>query len=66
VITSHLGESRPRRHRLAVVLSGGAAVGAFQVGVLDTLARRAVVPDLIVGTSIGAIDGAFWAFNPGR
>jgi len=46
-------------------MSGGAALGAFQAGVIDVLARRAVVPDLIVGTSIGAINGACWAFNPG-
>jgi NTE family protein len=52
------------RRRLGVVLGGGAALGAFQVGVMDVLVRRRVVPDLLVGTSIGAINAAFWAFDP--
>ncbi len=50
--------------RLAVVLSGGATRGAFQVGVIDVLARHGVVPDLVVGTSVGAINAAYWAFHP--
>src|SRR5579884_2102390 len=54
----------PRR-RLAAVLSGGGMMGAFQAGVVDSLAARAVRPDLVVGTSIGALNGAFWAFHPG-
>src|SRR2546430_9798892 len=48
--------SRFRDRRLAVVLSGGAATGAFQAGLIDVLARRGVRPDLIVGTSVGAIN----------
>ncbi|HSP08905.1 MAG TPA: patatin-like phospholipase family protein [Candidatus Dormibacteraeota bacterium] len=50
--------------RLAVVLGGGATAGAFEVGVIDVLARRGIVPDLLVGTSIGAVNAAFWALNP--
>ncbi len=57
--------SRPPRHRLAVVLSGGATRGAFQVGVIDVLARQGIVPELLVGTSVGAINAAYWAFHPG-
>jgi NTE family protein len=56
---------RDRRHRLAIVLSGGGAMGAFQVGLIEVLARRQVHPDLIVGTSVGAINGAYWALHPG-
>ncbi len=42
--------------RLAVVLSGGGAKGAFQVGVLDALVNeRGVSPSIAVGTSTGAI-----------
>lgn len=42
--------------RLAVVLSGGGAKGAFQVGVLDALIdQRGVRPSIVVGTSTGAI-----------
>jgi NTE family protein len=50
--------------KLGVVLSGGATIGAFQVGVIDVMARRGIVPDLLVGTSVGAINAAFWALNP--
>ena len=46
---------------LALVLSGGAALGAVQVGMLRALAEAGVRPDLIVGTSIGALNGAFIA-----
>lgn len=31
---------------------------------IDVLARRGIVPDLLVGTSIGAVNAAFWAMNP--
>mgnify|MGYP002777743627 CR=1 FL=1 len=42
--------------RLAIVLSGGGAKGAFQVGVLDALiTARGVRPAIVVGTSTGAI-----------
>lgn len=54
----------PRR-RLAVVLSGGGMMGAFQAGVIDALSGAGVQPDLIVGTSVGSLNGAFWAYNPG-
>jgi NTE family protein len=43
------------------VLSGGASLGAVQVGMLRALAARGVVPDTIVATSVGAINGAFIA-----
>ena len=58
---------RQRRGRrpLAVVLSGGGSLGAYEIGVIDTLVRRHVVPDLIVGTSAGAINGAYWALHSG-
>lgn len=42
--------------RLAIVLSGGGAKGAFQVGVLDALINgHGVTPAIVVGTSTGAI-----------
>ncbi len=53
-----------RPPRLAVVLGGGASLGAFEVGVIDVLARRGIVPDLLVGTSIGAVNAAYWALHP--
>src|SRR5437868_1598174 len=48
----------------AFVLSGGGNLGAVQVGMLQALADRGVVPDLLVGTSVGAISAAFLAAGP--
>ncbi len=39
----------------AFVLAGGGSLGAVQVGMLAALTRQGVVPDLIVGASVGAI-----------
>jgi NTE family protein len=48
----------------AFVLSGGASLGAVQAGMLRALYARGVTPDLIVGTSVGALNGAFIASRP--
>ena len=48
----------------AFVLSGGASLGAVQVGMLRALADEGVTPDLIVGTSVGALNGAWIASRP--
>jgi NTE family protein len=48
----------------AFVLSGGASLGAVQVGMLRALYERGIRPDLIVATSAGAINGAFIASRP--
>ena len=45
----------------AFVLSGGASLGAVQVGMLQALGERDVTPDLLVGTSSGALNAAFLA-----
>ncbi len=52
------------RNRVAFVLSGGGNLGAVQVGMLRALAEAGVVPDLIVGCSVGAINGAAFAAEP--
>jgi len=44
---------------VAFVLSGGASLGALQVGMLRAIAEIGLAPDLIVGTSAGALNGAF-------
>jgi len=50
--------------RLAIVLSGGGAKGAFQVGALDALINaRGVKPSIVVGTSTGAIQALGVAQN---
>ena len=43
----------------AFVLSGGGSLGAVQVGMLRALGERGVVPDVLVGTSAGAVNAAF-------
>jgi NTE family protein len=43
----------------AFVLSGGASLGAVQVGMLRALVEREIAPDLLVGTSAGALNAAF-------
>jgi NTE family protein len=48
----------------AFVLSGGASLGAIQVGMLRALYERGIAPDVIVGTSAGALNGAFIASRP--
>jgi NTE family protein len=49
---------------VAFVLAGGASLGAIQVGMLRALYERGVVPDVIVGTSAGALNGAYIASRP--
>jgi NTE family protein len=46
------------------VLSGGASLGAVQAGMLQALYERGIVPDLLVGTSAGALNAAFVASRP--
>lgn len=46
---------------VAFVLSGGASLGAIQVGMLQALYERGISPGMIVGTSAGALNGAFIA-----
>ena len=50
--------------RTAFVLSGGASLGALQVGMLRALWERGITADLLVGTSVGALNGAFIATRP--
>jgi hypothetical protein len=47
--------------RTAFVLAGGGSLGAMQVGMLRGLYERGVPPDLLVGTSAGALNAAFIA-----
>jgi NTE family protein len=46
------------------VLAGGGSLGAAQAGMLAELSAAGVQPDLIVGVSAGAINGAFYAHEP--
>lgn len=46
------------------VLGGGGSLGAAQVGMLQALAEHDIAPDLVVGTSVGALNGAVIALDP--
>lgn len=48
----------------AFVLGGGGLLGAHEVGMLRALCEAGIRPDLVVGTSIGAVNGAFVAADP--
>ena len=50
--------------QVALVLQGGGALGAYHVGVYEALHEAGVEPDWVIGTSIGAINGAIIAGNP--
>lgn len=49
---------------IGFVLGGGGSLGAVQVGMLRALFERNIKPDLVVGTSIGAFNGAVLAADP--
>jgi NTE family protein len=51
----------PARPKVALVLSGGGALGIAHVGVIEELDRAGIHPDLIVGTSMGAVVGGLYA-----
>jgi NTE family protein len=48
----------------AFVLGGGGVLGAVEVGMLQALFERDIYPDLILGTSVGALNGAMVARDP--
>jgi len=56
---------RPARcERVALVLQGGGALGAYQAGVYEALHLAGIEPDWVSGVSIGAINAAIIAGNP--
>jgi NTE family protein len=50
--------------QVVLVLQGGGALGAYQIGVYQALHEAGIEPDWVIGTSIGAINGAIIAGNP--
>ena len=51
--------------RTAFVLGGGGLLGAVEVGMLRALLETGITPDLVLGTSVGALNGALVAAHPG-
>src|SRR5258708_13234151 len=50
--------------RTAFVLSGGGSLGAVQVGMLQALTEAGIRPDLLIGTSVGAVNAAWIGGKP--
>jgi NTE family protein len=63
-LAAPVSDWRPPSGQIVLVLQGGGALGAFQAGVYVALHEAGVDPHWVVGTSIGAINGALIAGNP--
>ncbi len=50
-----------KKPKIALVLSGGSALGFAHVGVLEELLKADIKPDIVVGTSMGAVVGGAYA-----
>ena len=48
----------------AFVFAGGGSLGAVQVGMMQSLAKHGVHADMVVGSSVGALNGAYYAGDP--
>lgn len=55
----------PEPRKTAFVLGGGGKWGAVEVGMMRALVEANIEPDVMVGTSIGAFNGAVFACDPG-
>jgi len=56
--------SAPERGERIFVLAGGANLGSTQAGQLHELAKAGIVPDRVIGCSVGSINGVFFAVEP--
>ena len=56
--------ARRDRPRVAFVLSGGGNQGVSQVGMLRALIERGIIPDVVIGTSAGALNGIGGRHHP--
>src|ERR1700684_2937309 len=56
--------TRDDRSKTAFVFAGGGSFGAIQVGMMHALAANGVSADMVVGSSVGAINGAYFAGTP--
>ena len=50
--------------KTAFVFAGGGSFGAIQVGMLHSLTAHGIFADMVVGSSVGALNGAFYASDP--
>jgi NTE family protein len=59
-----LSVSDPSGAKTAFVFAGGGSFGAIQVGMMHSLAAHGIGADMVVGSSVGAINGAYYASDP--
>ncbi len=50
--------------KTAFVFSGGASLGAVECGALKAIVEHGIQADMVLGTSVGSLNGAMYAFNP--
>jgi NTE family protein len=55
---------RTGQKKTAFVLAGGGSFGAIQVGMMHSLAAHGISADMVVGSSVGALNGAYYAGDP--
>lgn len=60
-LTASADEAEADRPKIALVLSGGGALGLAHVGAIQELERMGLRPDIVVGTSMGAVIGGLYA-----
>jgi NTE family protein len=59
-----LTSNRASPVKTAFVFAGGGSFGAIQVGMMHSLAAHGISPDMVVGSSVGALNGAYYAGDP--
>ena len=52
------------RSKTAFIFAGGGSFGAIHVGMLHSLASHGITADMVVGSSVGALNGAYYAGDP--
>ncbi len=63
MISTQLIHSQNKKPKVALVLSGGGAKGVAHIPTLQVLDSLGIVPDLIIGTSMGGLVGGFYAIG---
>jgi NTE family protein len=58
-VSNHAGPAKT-----AFVFAGGGSFGAIQVGMMHSLAAHGISADMVVGSSVGALNGAYYAGDP--
>ncbi len=57
-------QNQQKRPKTAFVFSGGSSLGAIEVGMLKAIVEEGHKADMVIGTSVGSLNGAYYAFDP--